>query len=79
MITAAALTFPRLQACVTTLSGHSDAPVRQTVVTCSNTIQITIYNCRIKATVTVFGEDEVAAKRPRGQRRRLPNHGSDVV
>jgi hypothetical protein len=44
MITAAALTFPRLQARVTTLSGHSDAPERQTVVTCSNTIQITIYN-----------------------------------
>jgi hypothetical protein len=32
----------------------------------------------VKATVTIFGENEVAAKRPRGQRRRLPNHGSDV-
>jgi hypothetical protein len=32
----------------------------------------------VKTTVTVFGENEVAAERPRGQRRRLPNHGSDV-
>jgi hypothetical protein len=49
MITAAALTFPHLQARVTSLSGQCDAPVRQTVVTCSNAIQVTIYNCRIKA------------------------------
>ena len=33
---------------------------------------------RLKAAVTVFGENEVAAKRPRGQRRRFPNHGADV-
>jgi RecB family exonuclease len=33
----------------------------------------------VKAAVTIFGEDEVAAERPRGQRRRLPDHGSDVV
>jgi hypothetical protein len=33
----------------------------------------------VKATVTIFGENEVAAERPRGQRRRLPDHGSDVV
>ena len=52
MITAAALTFPHLQACVTSLSGPCDAPVRQTVVTCSNAIQVTIYNCRINATGT---------------------------
>jgi hypothetical protein len=32
----------------------------------------------VKATVTIFGEHEVAAKRPRGQRRRLPDDGSDV-
>jgi len=49
MITAAALTFPHLQACVTSLSGPCDAPVRQTVVTCSNAIQVTIYNCRNSA------------------------------
>jgi len=33
---------------------------------------------RLKATVTVFGENEVAAERPRGQRRGVPDHGSDV-
>jgi hypothetical protein len=33
----------------------------------------------VEATVTIFGENEVAAERPRGQRRRLPDHGSDVV
>jgi hypothetical protein len=26
----------------------------------------------------IFGEHQVAAKRPRGQRRRLPDHGSGV-
>jgi hypothetical protein len=46
MITAAALTFPRLQACVTSLSRQPDAPRAATVVTCSNATQITIYNCR---------------------------------
>jgi hypothetical protein len=53
MITAAALTFPHLQACVTILSGQCDAPVRQTVVTCSNAIQVTIYNCRSCATIAL--------------------------
>jgi hypothetical protein len=46
MITAAALTFPRFHACVTSLSGQPDASARQTDVTCSNATQITIYNCR---------------------------------
>jgi hypothetical protein len=46
MITAAALTFPRLQASVTSLSRQPDASARQTDVTCSNATQITIYNCR---------------------------------
>src|SRR6202522_1339218 len=45
MITAAALTFPRLQATVTSSSRQRDAPVRRTAATCNDT-QITIYNCR---------------------------------
>ena len=49
MITAAALPFPHHQACVTSLSGQYDAPARRTVVTCSDAIQVTIYNCRISA------------------------------
>ena len=32
----------------------------------------------VEATVTIFGENEVAAERPRGQRRSLPDHRSDV-
>jgi hypothetical protein len=32
----------------------------------------------VEATVTILGENEVAAKRPRGQRRGLPHHRSDV-
>ena len=32
----------------------------------------------VKTVVLVFGEHEVAAKRPCGERRRLPDHGSDV-
>jgi hypothetical protein len=32
----------------------------------------------LKATVILFGENEVAAERPSGQRRRLTNHGSSV-
>jgi hypothetical protein len=47
MITAAALTFPRLQASVTSLSRQCDAPVRRTAVTCNDAIQVTIYSCRI--------------------------------
>jgi hypothetical protein len=47
MITAAALTFPRFHACVTSSSGQPDAPGAATVVTCSNVTQVTIYNCRI--------------------------------
>ena len=46
MITAAALTFPRFHACVTSSSGQPDAPGAATVVTCSNVTQVTIYNCR---------------------------------
>ncbi len=33
---------------------------------------------RVKATVLILGQDEVAAERPRGQRRRLPDHGTGV-
>jgi hypothetical protein len=47
MITAAALTFPRLQASVASLSRQWDAPVRHTAVTCNDAIQVTIYSCRI--------------------------------
>jgi hypothetical protein len=32
----------------------------------------------VKATVVIFGEDEVAAERSRGQRRCLTNDGSGV-
>jgi len=32
----------------------------------------------VKATVMIFGENEVAAERPRGKRRRLSNDGSGV-
>jgi len=32
----------------------------------------------VKATVVIFGENEVAAERPRGQRRRLTNDGSGI-
>ena len=33
----------------------------------------------VQATVVIFGENEVAAERPRGQRRRLTNDRSDVI
>jgi hypothetical protein len=49
MITAAALTFPHFRASGTSVSGQRDAPVRRTAVTCNDTIQVTIYNCRIRA------------------------------
>ena len=58
MITAAAHTFPHLQACVTSLPGQCDAPVRQTVVTCSNAIQVTIYNCRKSGSYWVAGGNQ---------------------
>ena len=50
MITAAALTFPRLQASVTSLSRQCDTPVRRTAVTCNDATQVTIYSCRISNT-----------------------------
>jgi hypothetical protein len=49
MITAAALTFPRFHASVTSLSRQCDAPVHRTAVTCDDATQVTIYSCRIKA------------------------------
>jgi hypothetical protein len=33
----------------------------------------------VKATVVIFGEYEVAAERPRGQRRRITHDGSGVI
>ena len=47
MITAAAPAFPHLRPSVTSVSGQRDAPrCGETAVTCSNAIQVTIYNCR---------------------------------
>jgi hypothetical protein len=37
----------RHRAPVTSMQGQCDVPVRRTAVTCNNTIQVTIYNCRI--------------------------------
>jgi hypothetical protein len=55
MITAAALTFPRLQATVTSSSRQRDAPVRRTAATCNDT-QITIYNCRNRSTAAMSAQ-----------------------
>jgi hypothetical protein len=46
MITAAAFTFPRLRALVTTMSDHRDASVSQAAMTSNDATQVTIYNCR---------------------------------
>lgn len=72
MITAAALTFPRFHACVTSSSGQPDAPGAATVVTCSNVTQVTIYNCRIHVPAkgrNAFTMDPKATRRnPRTRR-----------
>ena len=46
MITAAALTSPRLQPSVTRASGHPGTASVTTLVTCRSTTKVTIYNCR---------------------------------
>jgi len=67
MITAAALTFPRLQALVTSLPGQRDVPVPQEAVTSNDAIQVTIYNCRnCRRDVLLAGdEDEDSRANPR--------------
>jgi len=46
MITAAALTSPRLEPSVTRVSGQPGYRLRDDVVTCGSVTKVTIYNCR---------------------------------